>query len=536
MLQKKVLSNFIFSLNNGAFLFLGSSESIGDYTTSFTVFSNKWKLHRFTGRNDIPTPVNLERSFQSFSRHPEIISGLVEPQKDGYDIMLAQLMEACMPPTILINQERQILHLFGDVDKYLQMKAGRPEVDILRLVRGNLSLPLSSLLQDIMANGKDAVSSKVPYRTDDAILYIELTIRRLRGAPGRQHYSVTFDNPSQDSINLGDFDIEEGIKNRIADLETELQYTKESLQATIEELETSNEELQATNEELLAANEELQSTNEELQSVNEELVTVNSEYQNKIHELTELNEDMDNLMSSTNVGVVFLDDDLRIRRYTDAATKVFKIISSDIDRPVTDLKYDFDLPSLTDDLRTVLAKGVMINHEILDNDDSWYELQLIPYHGRDTQTKGVLVVLININHLKEAQEALRREHDLFMRTLDNSPVATTLVDKHGKLYFCNAVARELLGIIENDSGDLYFDDEDFAITDLNGRAIPSEELPFMKIMRSMRCMSDMRHNITRNGVTTTLSVSGCPMFDNRGEVEGVVFKIDPLERTSIADV
>jgi len=526
VLQKKVLSNFSFSLNKGGFLLLGSSESVGDMTSSFSIFSNSWKIHRFTGQN-APAPVaHFDREVMPFSRRPEVISGIGEPLRDTYDFMLTQLMEACMPPTVLVNHERHILHLFGEVDAYLQMKAGRPENDILRLVRGNLSLPLSTLLKDIESESKDVVTSRVPYRNGDNFESVELTIRRLRAAPNKQHYSITFEPSRQDALDLAEYDIEEGIKVRISDLEKELQYTKENLQATIEELETSNEELQATNEELLAANEELQSTNEELQSVNEELVTVNSEYQAKINELTELNEDMDNLMSSTNVGVIFLDNELRIRRYTDAATRVFKIISSDIDRPFMDLKYDFELPSFTDDLRTVLTKGQSISHEVLDSDGRWYELQIVPYEGRDTMSKGVLVVLININRQKAAEEEVRREHDLFMRMLENTPVATTMVNRDGTLYYANNVARELLGIVEEGLGELTFDDADFAITDLDGKPIPSAKLPFMQILSSKRCMKNLKHNVTRNNVTTTLNIAGCPIFDKDGEIEGVMFKME----------
>lgn len=529
VLQRKVLSNFSFSLSNGSFLMLGSSESVGEFSKSFSAVSNSWKIHRFIGRNNEISPNLFEKEPLPFIRHPEIVTPVVEAATDGVDILLSQLMEACMPPTVLINEERQILHLFGEVDKYLQMKAGRPESDLLRLLRGNLSLPLSSLLQQCIQNGESVVSSKVPFRHDDAIEYVELTIRSLRKSSAKRHYAVTFNRPSQENVDLAEYDLDEGVKHRITDLEDELQYTKENLQATIEELETSNEELQATNEELLAANEELQSTNEELQSVNEELITVNSEYQSKIHELTELNEDMDNLMSSTKVGVIFLDNDLKIRRYTDAATKVFKIISSDIDRSVTDLRYDFELPSFTDDLRSVLAKEQTIVHEILDSDGSWYELQIIPYKGRDTFSRGVLVVLLNINRQKQAEEALTREHSLFMRMLENSPVATTMVDRQGKLYFANGIARELLGLVEDDIGNFSFDDESFAITNLEGKPIPKAELPFMQVMESRSCLKDMQHNIIRNGKTTTLTISGCPMFDENDEVEGVVFKIEPMD-------
>lgn len=529
VLQKKVLSNFHFSLNKDGFLFLGSSESVGEFAGSFTVFSASWKIHRFTGKESkIPLQAHFEREPKIGANYPEIVLGSKGLYNNEQDLFLTQLMEACMPPTVLVDSERHIHHLFGDVDRFLQMKAGKPDLDILKMARGNLSLPLGSLLQPVINGDEEHKTSRLPFREDNDVTFIQVTVRTLRTAPNRKHFAITFEKPESSSVEMNDFDIETGIKNRIADLERELQYTKESLQATIEELETSNEELQATNEELLAANEELQSTNEELQSVNEELITVNAEYQSKIHELMELNEDMDNLMSATHVGVIFLDRELRIRRYTDAATKVFKIISSDIDRPMEDLSYTIDLPNLTDDLRTVLTRNKEIITEAQDNDGNWYEVSLIPYFGKETSSKGVLVVLIDISRPKMAEEALKREHDLFMKVLENSPVATTVVNKEGNITFANTTARKLLGLVDNKDGEVSFDDPDFEISDLEGTPIPSNELPFSIILKTGQCMGGFSHKITRNGETRTLSISGCPMFDENNEVDGVVFKIEDV--------
>ena len=199
--------------------------------------------------------------------------------------------------------------------------------------------------------------------------------------------------------------------SRIQDLERELQFSKENLQATIEELETSNEELQATNEELLASNEELQSSNEELQSVNEELFTVNTEYEKKNHELSQVNSDMDHLLQSTEIGTIFIDRNLRIRRYTPAIGRSFNLLTQDIGRPLEHITYNLD----GDENLLELVKGVItstepIEREIQHRESGWFLMRIYPYLTGGADSSGAVITLIDISPIKAA------ERELYMRS------------------------------------------------------------------------------------------------------------------------
>jgi two-component system CheB/CheR fusion protein len=232
-------------------------------------------------------------------------------------------------------------------------------------------------------------------------------------------------------------------REQLAALEGELSYTKENLQAAIEELETSNEELQAANEELLASNEELQSTNEELQSVNEELYTVNAEYQRKIAELTELTNDMDNLLSSTDVGTIFLDRQLRIRRFTPQIADSFTLLPQDVGRSIESFTHKMDHPGLNDDLRRVVAEGTPIEREVRDRDGRAFFLRVLPYRAKG-EVLGVVITLIDVSGLKAAEDALFHERYLLNSLLYSIPDAIYFKDLRGRFIRANhAMAARL---------------------------------------------------------------------------------------------
>jgi two-component system CheB/CheR fusion protein len=219
--------------------------------------------------------------------------------------------------------------------------------------------------------------------------------------------------------------VNDNSQQRIQDLEHELQYTRESLQATVEELETSNEELQATNEELFASNEELQSTNEELHSVNEELITVNAEYHAKIQELSRLNEDMNNLLDSVDAGIIFLDRDLHIRLFTPAAQHEIHLLEQDIGRPISHVKHtlvDFDLVYHAQQVLKTLQQQ---ESEVQNTNGRWYQIKLSPYYTLQQQVGGVILSLIDINAYKTAIFELHkseRYHRLLVASLPDSAV------------------------------------------------------------------------------------------------------------------
>ena len=232
---------------------------------------------------------------------------------------------------------------------------------------------------------------------------------------------------------------------QLQSLENELRYTKENLQATIEELETSNEELQATNEELVASNEELQSTNEELHSVNEELYTVNAEYQNKIAELTELNADMDNLLVSTEVHTVFLDRDLAIRKFTPKIAEQFNLLPQDIGRRINNFTHHIRYEPLLDELRRVLQTGQPFEREVQDGHGSWFLLRILPYRSGGSGG-GVVLTLIDIGSVKQAEARARYHERQLASILENSPTLVAVKDRHGRYMVANEAFRSFFGL------------------------------------------------------------------------------------------
>ncbi len=201
---------------------------------------------------------------------------------------------------------------------------------------------------------------------------------------------------------------------RQSELEKELQDTREEMQNTLEEMQTSQEELKSTNEELQSTNEELQSTNEELtsskeemQSLNEELQTVNAELQSKVDDFSRVDNDMKNLLNSTDIATLFLDKELNIRRYTNQATKIFKLIKSDIGRPFTDLVSDLIYPELTADALEVLRTLVFIQKPIPANDGRWFSIRIMPYRTFDDRIDGLVITFINISDLKQVELELQ---------------------------------------------------------------------------------------------------------------------------------
>jgi two-component system CheB/CheR fusion protein len=252
-------------------------------------------------------------------------------------------------------------------------------------------------------------------------------------ATARPHLLVIFQPQVQGGTTVAPESMDSATQQRLTDVEGELRYTKENLQATIEELETANEELQATNEELLSSNEELQSTNEELQSVNEELHTVNTEYQSKIQELSELNADLDNLLRGTEIGTLFLDENLLIRRFTPAVARLINIIPRDVGRPLEHFSFSIGVEGLLDDIRSTLATGVQHERGAAAADGRRFLVRVLPYlsgHG----ARGAVVTFMDVT------ESVR-EHDRLQAIIDSLPQSVVVLDGRGRITLVNRAWR-----------------------------------------------------------------------------------------------
>ncbi|MBF0201590.1 MAG: chemotaxis protein CheR, partial [Desulfamplus sp.] len=347
VLQQKVLNMFNFSLKPGGILFLGTSETIGEMTNCFETVSQRCKIYRSTGREPlyhqcIQTPRKKRNDLtENFPFHFRENPGKNRTTRESSIVerYMNILEKEFLPLSVIVNDQMELIHVFGDTNGFFKVPSGPRLYDITRMVVKELSIPLATGIQKVFRTKTPLVYSNIEFKVNELHRKIRLRIIPMPEKRGDDSLVAVFfeeiknknhfQSDDDTSSSMETYDIDKDIQQRIKDLEIELQFSKENLQATIEELETSNEELQATNEELLASNEELQSTNEELQSTNEELFTVNSEYQNKITELTEMNNDVENLLSSSGINILILDENCEIRKYSPEITGIFNILEKD---------------------------------------------------------------------------------------------------------------------------------------------------------------------------------------------------------------
>ncbi|MEZ6060843.1 MAG: chemotaxis protein CheB [Planctomycetaceae bacterium] len=413
-IQKRILSLFHFGLKTGGILFLGPSETVGDLAPEFDTIDRHWRIYRKKRDVRLPEATRLPASpaLSTVIRGKQ--SGVVVEAPQAFrQAWLAsaaeELLAKYVPPSLMVNEFNELVHTFGDARKLLVQPEGRPTLDVLKMLTGELRSATSAALLKAKQDDEPVVFLDIRVKSDGETQSYKLTVEPYKKSA--QSLFLICMEPMEtpvrgpevaEEFRAGDYSDE-----RITQLERELGYTRETLQATVEELESSNEELQATNEELIASNEELQSTNEELHSVNEELYTVNSEHKQKIEELTQLTSDMDNLLRSTDIGTIFLDQDFRIRMFTPAIEAAFNVMEQDIGRPIDHIAYKLDSPHLLADAADVLNTREPKEVEVQNSDGRVYLQRMQPYRTGDGDVRGVVLTTTDITAIKEAERAQR---------------------------------------------------------------------------------------------------------------------------------
>ncbi len=418
-LQKKVMEMFNFSLNPGGLLFLGTSETTGEMGGFFTSKHHKWKLYESKGkrhfsmeRSEGNSPFTMRQpTHRLVTARPLVERVTNDPDRHLYDRLLRALSLDVIPLTVVINEEMEVLYTVGDTKNIFRLPHGRMENDITKMVQQEIAIPLTIGIKKVIKEEKGVTYTNIRLASGESSRTLHISIRPLPGNKTQPLLLAVLFIEIDDHGHVAEaegktYEYDKEVEQRILDLEHELQFTKENLQATIEELETSNEELQATNEELLASNEELQSTNEELQSVNEELYTVNSEHQRKIMELTELNNDIDNLLTSTEIGTVFLDERLHVRKFTPYIQQVINILDSDIGRPLSHLTHRLTQVDILALVQRVMATTRSVEQKVPSDDGRWFYLRILPYHIAPQTFAGVVLTLIEVTELVHAEQAL----------------------------------------------------------------------------------------------------------------------------------
>lgn len=452
-LQQKVLDTFQFALKPGGFLFLGSSETVGSAMSNLSIFNNRWKIFQYEGNNAISmqsrrTPVPMAEkanvSVQDY-RHPKTVEDW-----RGADTVLRGVVEHLLPPCVVVDENHLVVHAFGDIQPYLQAPTGyRVSLDLLKMVRDELALPLNTALHRTLQDQQPVYYRNIKIVEDDLVKQVNLATQPFWERNHRQLLILVSFELAQTTPTANEegeeFNLNKTANLRIENLEQELQYTRENLQATIEELETANEELQATNEELLAANEELQSTNEELQSVNEELTTVNTEYQLKIRELTNLNNDINNLFSSTSIATVFLDANLCIRKFTTAAQKDFNLLEQDIGRPIKHISHNLINLDIVRLAEQVMETVTPFEQETQNLVGEWHIIKIHPYVTHANLVDGVIITQVEISQRKQAEETLRDREAQLHRMFQDAAIGINRLNLDGKFLETNPAFQEMVG-------------------------------------------------------------------------------------------
>jgi two-component system CheB/CheR fusion protein len=494
-LQKKLIPLFHYALNPGGALFLGTSETVGEFLDLFQPMDHKWKLYQRKGEAQGAHRPALGRFIPPLTADGAAPRPAKAERSDVSKVPLRELAEQALiheytPASVVVNTLGDILYIHGRTGKYLEPAPGDAGMNITKMAREGLRRELAAALRKAAARKETARYPGLKVRTNGDFINVNLKVRQLTAGPfdpatgsgqagekGRPEataaglFLVSFEDApaakvrSKRTEGTGDGVIHLAADSdaRVATLEQELRDKEEYLQSTIEEMETSSEEIKSSNEELQSVNEELQSTNEELetskeelQSVNEELGTVNSELQQNVTELSRTNNDMNNLLAGTGVGTVFVDQQMRIRRFTPTATQLINLIQTDVGRPVGHIVSNLvGYESLLTDTQAVLDTLIPNELEVQTKAGNWYLMRIRPYRTLENVIEGAVLTFTEITELKAAQAQAQAQAQAALReaitqrrlavVVMDARDAITVQDMEGRILAWNPAAERMYG-------------------------------------------------------------------------------------------
>ena len=444
-LQRRLITLFHYSLRPGGILLLGTSETLCGLTGLFTPVDQKLRIYSrkagaaradTTGLVPVAAPTEPSGPREPATTRPSL-------QAAADELVLRQFG----PPAVLVSAQGDILYLNGSTGKYLEPAAGKANWNVFAMAREGLRQPLSAALRSALRRGRPTTVRRLTVRTDGKEQLVEVTVKplqipeQLRGtclivfrdargaARGGSSRKTARGSSRASELKRDTRRLQEELRNSQEDMQT----TQEELRSANEELQSANEELQSTNEELQSTNEELTTSKEEMQSMNEELQTVNSELQGKVDELSRTGSDMRNLLNSTEIATIFLDSQLCLRRYTEKATRILRLIPTDVGRPVTDVRTDLVFPDLGDVVAQVLRTLVPIQREVATLDGQWFSTRVLPYRTLDDVIDGVVITFMDITPAKQLEDALRQSRERFGALLERLPAGVAVMDSAGRL-------------------------------------------------------------------------------------------------------
>jgi len=525
-LQKKLLTLFHYSLNNGGMLILGSAETNGTQNDLFSTVNAKFRIYQ---RSGIPKTQELFDFPSSFTRSKQ---GIVENQPsakvaDSIQVLTDQLLlQQFSPASVLLTDKGDILYITGSTGKYLEPAAGKANMNIFAMAREGLRNELPTAFRSAMKNFNKVVLRDIKVETDHAIQYVDVTIQQIeKPLTLKGKILMIFANVpnlgvaaiKQKRTNITGSDLQNEWETELQRVNEELQSLREEMQTSQEELQSTNEEMQSTNEELQSANEELTTSKEEMQSLNEELHTVNAELQNKIDDSSRINNDINNLLNSTNIATLFLDKDLKIHQFTYPATKIFKLQKSDIGRLFTDQVTALNYPELYDDAKEVLRSLVFMEKPISTHDGQWFNIRIMPNRTLDDKIDGLVITFIDITKSKQLENALQESQMTLRSFILSVPSVILGLSPEGNVIEFNPEAEKLFNCKRDEvMGKKYVD---LFISSLSRKQVVDD------LKNLLSCKSPNKFvNIVKalNGVELKIEWSAHQLLDDNGNIIGII--------------
>jgi two-component system CheB/CheR fusion protein len=416
-LQKKIIPIFHYSLNVNGIMFMGPAETIGGFTEMFVSLDPKWKIYERKDGNALVGRM-IDFPFHVAKQYPLNTMKIDDMEKQVNKRSVADtfnriLLENFTPSSVLVNERGDILYSNGKTGKFLELPSGEAVMNIHKMAREELRYVVGNIIHQARNQKGEVSINDIKLKDGDLVKLINLKATLLEETGLQGLVLVIFEDKGYLKKTGGRPKADDKSKVAVEELEKELVYTKQQLNSTIEQMETSLEELKSTNEELQSTNEELQSTNEEslttkeeMQSLNEELMTINVQYQSKAEELTRINNDMKNLLDSTEIGTIFLDNKLDILRYTPQVRKLFNLIPSDVGRPITHVVSNFDNSGIENEIKEVIETLANKEIEVKTKTDEWYRVRIMPYRTLDNFISGAVLTFTLITGYKQLEYTL----------------------------------------------------------------------------------------------------------------------------------
>ena len=447
--HSRMLTALQFGLQPGGFLFLGLSESPGALQHVFQPLDSQWRIYRKISSLALSSATWRAVEQSASPLRPEV------PRPEGQQQAMARavdhLLAAYCPPTLLVNEQDELLRIIGDASPYLKTPAAMSGAPVLQLLHDDLCLPVRTVLRRLWQEPQESVSHEAQARLIEGRRDVVIRGRRQRdAAPGAGLAALSFEMarggmaPGETTPKGGEAAARTPEQERLETLERLLSSTQETLRGVIAELEVDNAAWQRSHEAMAASNEALLMANEELQATHEALGAVNEEQQNHIDALTRQTRDMDNLLRSTEIGAIYLDPALRIRRFTPAIADICHLLPHDIGRPIDDLVLRLDDAQLLQDASEVLRTGLPSVQDVRRGPEQWLLRRLHPYRTEDGTCEGVVLTLVDVSELKAAEDRLQQSEKRFRDLIEES-VQGIAIYRSGRPLFVNRACARLFG-------------------------------------------------------------------------------------------